>query len=162
EAVNTGGQGKLQVSQLAIQAALVNAVKELDTNLSTLTSSGSSASGSFGTGNVLALGDARYLRLLGGSLSGSLSVAGDVYALSFHAASLLSSSGALRVSGAARFGSGVTIAARTTASSATLLTIKSDVAVPGDTVFRITADGNAYADGAFTGGGADYAEWFLA
>jgi hypothetical protein len=29
-----------------------------------------------------------------------------------------------------------------------------------DTVFRVNGFGNAFADGSFTGGGADYAEWF--
>jgi hypothetical protein len=33
-----------------------------------------------------------------------------------------------------------------------------DATRPGDTEFKVQVDGNVYADGAFTGGGADYAD----
>ena len=116
EAVNIGASGKLQVSQVTILAAVVNAVKELDRN--------------FSSGTTI------------------------------HVRDLLSSSGALMISGQARFGSGVTIASRTTNANQNLLQISSNVTSPADPVFRVTAGGDVSADGAFTGGGADYAEWF--
>lgn len=77
-----------------------------------------------------------------------------------HAEQLLSSSGFLLVNGGARFGSGVTIASHATTPEQNLFSIRSDVAGSSDAVFRVTAGGDVSADGAFTGGGADYAEWF--
>ncbi len=80
---------------------------------------------------------------------------------SIHATELLSSSGALHIAGPALFGSGVTIAVNETNGLASVLRIESDANGQDDTVFRVTAGGDVHADGAFTGGGADYAEWFL-
>lgn len=38
--------------------------------------------------------------------------------------------------------------------------LSSDVSGADDLIFRITATGTVFADGAYTGTGADYAEWF--
>src|SRR5207244_9000941 len=78
-----------------------------------------------------------------------------------HASDLLSSSGALVVAGSARFGSGVVIASTAAVSGQNLLTIASNVRGTGGTVFRVTAGGDVFAGGNFSGGGADYAERFL-
>ncbi len=72
----------------------------------------------------------------------------------------LTVTGALLVHGGATFGSLVTIDSATTQSGENLFAITSNVHGTGDTVFRVNAGGDVYADGAFTGGGADYAEWF--
>jgi cytoskeletal protein CcmA (bactofilin family) len=103
EAVNTGGNGKLQISQLTILAALVNGEKELDARTN------SSA----------------YLSIRGLALSGT----------------------------------GL-IVSRTQTGSTNLFTMRSNVVSNDNTVFRVTAGGDVYADGAFNSGGADYAEYF--
>jgi hypothetical protein len=41
-----------------------------------------------------------------------------------------------------------------------VMEVRSDVSGTDDLVFRITATGTVFADGAYTGTGADYAEWF--
>ncbi|MSR87243.1 VCBS repeat-containing protein, partial [Candidatus Peribacteria bacterium] len=78
--------------------------------------------------------------------------------------SSLTLSGSLITTGSALFGSGIVIQSSTTDSSQNLFQISSGVHSGSggglDPVFRVTAGGDAFADGAFTGGGADYAEWF--
>ncbi|PWC53851.1 peptidase G2 autoproteolytic cleavage domain-containing protein [Azospirillum sp. TSA6c] len=49
---------------------------------------------------------------------------------------------------------------RPAASGFAFLLARSGVASSPDTKFKLLGDGNAYADGAWTGGGADYAEFF--
>ncbi len=58
-------------------------------------------------------------------------------------------------------GSGITVALPTAQTSQTALQILTNVGGTGNTVLRADASGNVYSDGTFTGGGADYAEWFL-
>jgi hypothetical protein len=48
-----------------------------------------------------------------------------------------------------------------TTATQELLVITSDVGSDENTVFTVTADGNAYSDEAFNSAGADYAEWFF-
>jgi len=45
-------------------------------------------------------------------------------------------------------------------SNMQFLTMRSNTSSAPDTKFRFQADGNAYADDTWNGGGADYAEWF--
>ena len=45
-------------------------------------------------------------------------------------------------------------------SSDDAIILRSNVTGGAATVFRVTTEGNAYVDGAFTGGGADFAEYF--
>lgn len=47
-----------------------------------------------------------------------------------------------------------------TTASNNILMLRSDVASNDKSVFRVQANGAVFADGAFTGTGADYAEWF--
>ncbi|HSA08091.1 MAG TPA: hypothetical protein P5099_01870 [Candidatus Moranbacteria bacterium] len=47
-----------------------------------------------------------------------------------------------------------------TTAASNVLMVRSDVAGADDAIFRVTAEGNVYADGAFTPSGADYAEYF--
>jgi hypothetical protein len=48
-----------------------------------------------------------------------------------------------------------------TTATNNILMLRSDVASADDAVFRVQANGAVYADGAYTGTGADYAEYFL-
>lgn len=47
------------------------------------------------------------------------------------------------------------------ASADDVILMRSNVGAAADTEFRVTTAGDAYVDGAFTGGGADFAEFFL-
>tara|TARA_Y100000031_G_scaffold79810_1_gene87971 strand:- start:14675 stop:17260 length:2586 start_codon:yes stop_codon:yes gene_type:complete len=69
-----------------------------------------------------------------------------------------SGTGALRVASE----SGTTLAVDTESSTATDIAFKivSDKSSDENTVFKVQADGKTFADGAYSGGGADYAEWF--
>jgi hypothetical protein len=49
---------------------------------------------------------------------------------------------------------------RTANTAFSYLTARSDTAVTNDLEFNLRGDGNAFADGTWTGGGADYAEYF--
>ena len=70
-------------------------------------------------------------------------------------------SGSTLVIGSELTVSGATTIHKATNSGATnLLVLTSDVAGPEDNVFRVTADGTTYSDGAYNSTGADYAEWF--
>jgi hypothetical protein len=48
-----------------------------------------------------------------------------------------------------------------TTSTNNIMMLRSDVASADDAVFRVQANGAVYADGAYTGTGADYAEYFF-
>jgi len=54
----------------------------------------------------------------------------------------------------------VTQTARTANTAFSFYTATSDISGSPDTEFRLRGDGNAFADGTWTGGGADYAEYF--
>ena len=47
-----------------------------------------------------------------------------------------------------------------TTNASDVLMVRSDVGTADNSIFRVTAEGNVYADGAFTPSGADYAEYF--
>ena len=47
-----------------------------------------------------------------------------------------------------------------TTAASNVLMLRSDVASANDPIFRVQADGAVFADGAYTGTGADYAEYF--
>jgi len=69
-----------------------------------------------------------------------------------------SGTGALRVASE----SGTTLAVDTESSTATDIVFKviSDNGSNENTVLKVQADGKTFADGAYSSGGADYAEWF--
>jgi hypothetical protein len=55
---------------------------------------------------------------------------------------------------------GLQIDSKTATATNNILLLKSNVASVDDNVFRVQANGAVYADGAYTGTGADYAEYF--
>jgi len=56
---------------------------------------------------------------------------------------------------------GLEINSNQTTSTNNIMMLRSDVASADDAVFRVQANGAVYADGAYTGTGADYAEYFF-
>jgi hypothetical protein len=56
---------------------------------------------------------------------------------------------------------GLEINSNATTGTNNIMMLRSDVASADDPVFRVQANGEVYADGAYTGTGADYAEYFF-
>ena len=57
---------------------------------------------------------------------------------------------------------GIELSSHETINGSNIMVLRSDynISLPNKTVFRVQADGKVYADGAYTGTGADYAEYF--
>ncbi len=122
----------------------------------------------FGTGNVISIGDARYLKIEGGDILGSLAIRDNltvsgtttlarnltVTATGVTIKSQLAVQNAMTVSGT------VAITNLTTDGSKDLLTLGSNVGGTGNTVFRVNASGAVFTDSTYQSGGADYAEYF--
>jgi len=55
---------------------------------------------------------------------------------------------------------GIELSSNESVAGNNIMVLRSDITTDENAVFRVQADGAVYADGAFTGGGADYAEYF--
>lgn len=55
---------------------------------------------------------------------------------------------------------GIELSSNETTAASNILMLRSDVGTDDNSIFRVQADGKVYADGAYTGTGADYAEYF--